>query len=242
MQIVEYGKKNQEVIILLHGGGLSWWNYRAEVLLLEQRFHVLIPILDGHANSDKEFTSIQDNAKELLQFIDENYNGQVHAIGGLSLGGQILVELLSIRNDVCELAVIESALVLPMPLTGALIGPSLTMSYGLIKKLWFSKLQFKSLKITSKLFDDYYRDTCKIKKTDMTGFLKSNANYALNPMISKTKAKTVIAVGSKEQKKMLQSAKMLNEAIPDSKLLIIGNYYHGELSLNHPDEYVRLFD
>lgn len=27
MIIKEYGIKNKETIILLHGGGLSWWNY-----------------------------------------------------------------------------------------------------------------------------------------------------------------------------------------------------------------------
>ena len=28
MNYVEYGKENSDVIILLHGGGLSWWNYK----------------------------------------------------------------------------------------------------------------------------------------------------------------------------------------------------------------------
>ena len=28
MNYVEYGKENSNVIILLHGGGLSWWNYK----------------------------------------------------------------------------------------------------------------------------------------------------------------------------------------------------------------------
>ena len=28
MQYVEYGAHNSQTVILLHGGGLSWWNYR----------------------------------------------------------------------------------------------------------------------------------------------------------------------------------------------------------------------
>lgn len=28
MNLIEYGNKNKEVILLLHGGGFSWWNYR----------------------------------------------------------------------------------------------------------------------------------------------------------------------------------------------------------------------
>ena len=28
MTVMEYGKQNQDTILLLHGGGLSWWKYR----------------------------------------------------------------------------------------------------------------------------------------------------------------------------------------------------------------------
>ena len=33
MKIIEYGKHNENIIVLLHGGGLSWWNYQAEAEL-----------------------------------------------------------------------------------------------------------------------------------------------------------------------------------------------------------------
>ena len=38
MKYKEYGKGNSETIILLHGGGLSWWNYReaAEILKVKK--------------------------------------------------------------------------------------------------------------------------------------------------------------------------------------------------------------
>ena len=106
MKAIEYGNKNTEVIMLLHGGGLSWWNYRQEAELLKDRYHVVIPILDGHAGSDAPFTSIENNAKELIDYIDENFKGSVAAIGGLSLGAQILAEMLSQRGDICRYAVI----------------------------------------------------------------------------------------------------------------------------------------
>ena len=48
MNYKEYGKQNKDVVILLHGGGLSWWNYREEAEMLQNDFHVIIPILDGH--------------------------------------------------------------------------------------------------------------------------------------------------------------------------------------------------
>ena len=62
MNFIEYGTQNKEVIILLHGGGLSWWNYREEAELLQEDYHVILPILDGHAGNEKDFVSIKDNA------------------------------------------------------------------------------------------------------------------------------------------------------------------------------------
>ena len=46
MNYKEYGKQNSNVIILLHGGGLSWWNYSKEAEMLQNDYHVIIPILD----------------------------------------------------------------------------------------------------------------------------------------------------------------------------------------------------
>lgn len=240
MKIIEYGKDNLEVIMLLHGGGLSWWNYQEEANLLKENYHVVLPVLDGHADSDTPFTTIEDNAKELISYIDGKFHGAILAIGGLSLGGQVLVEMLSQRSNICKYAVIESALCVPMALTAALISPMFGMSYGLMKKRWFAKAQFKSLKIQADLFEDYYRDTCKIEKQDMIRFLKSNSSYVIKSKLAATTAKSVILVGSKEQKQMQHSAEILHNTIPESKLQVLTNYSHGELSLNHPKDYADL--
>ena len=71
MEYKEYGSKNNDIIILLHGGGLSWWNYIDEISLLENEFHIVIPILDGHSGSDTNFTSIESNALEIINFINK---------------------------------------------------------------------------------------------------------------------------------------------------------------------------
>ena len=145
MQFHEYGVDQKKTILLLHGGGLSWWNYREAAEKLREEYRVILPILDGHAGSDRPFTTIEDNASEIISFIDERLGGSVLLIGGLSLGGQILLEMLSQRADLCSYALVESAAVLPSRLTNALIAPAFSGSYGLIRNKAFSKLQFQSL-------------------------------------------------------------------------------------------------
>ena len=240
MTVMEYGKQNSDVIILLHGGGLSWWNYREVAKILSEQYHVVLTVLDGHGGSDMPFTTIEGNAAGLISWIDAHFGGQILAIGGLSLGGQVAVEVLSQRPDICHYALLESALVKPMKLTAALIGPTFGMSYGLIKQKWFAKLQAGYLGIPKALFDDYFRDTCKISKTDMIAFLKANSIYTVKSSLSETKAKVKIVAGSREQKSIRDSAILLHEAIPGSSMEILAGLRHGDLSLNKPEQYVKI--
>ncbi len=100
MRIQEYGATQADTILLLHGGSLSWWNYRDVAEHLQDEYHVILPILDGHAESDRSFTTIEGNAAEIINFLDEYLCGSVLLIGGLSLGGQILLEM---QNKNCIL-------------------------------------------------------------------------------------------------------------------------------------------
>jgi len=239
MKIIEYGKQNRHVVILLHGGGLNWWNMQEAAEMLADRFHVVLPVLDGHAESGHPFTSIEANADRLIRYIDETFDGQVLLIGGVSLGGQILVEMLSRRNAICDFAVIESALVLPMPVTAALIRPAFSMCYPLIAKRWFARWQFRSLRIKPALFECYYRDTCRIAKEDMTAFLSANARYRIRETLGNCSAKALVLAGGRERPIMIRSAQLLAGGLSDAKLEILKGYSHGELSINHADEYVQ---
>ena len=240
MKVIEYGKQNKGTVLLLHGGGLSWWNYREVAKLLEKDYHVILPVLDGHVGSDAAFTSIEDNAARLISYIDTHFGGQITVLGGLSLGGQVALEMLSQRPDICRFALIESALAKPSKLTTSLIGPTFGMSYGLIKQRWFAKMQADYLGIPKELFEDYYRDTCAITKVDMIAFLKANSTYEMKPNLAETTAQVKIVAGSREQKNILDSAKLIHQAIPGSQLEILPGLRHGDLSINHPERYVQI--
>ena len=240
MKYREYGKGNAGTIILLHGGGLSWWNYRKQAEILQHDFHVVLPILDGHADSDTHFTTIENNAVEIISFIQDYFNGSVFCIGGLSLGGQIVLEILSRHGTICQHALIESAMVIPSKVTHALIKSAIDCSYPLIRRTWFSKMQFKSLHIKDDLFADYYRDTCSVAKKDMIAFLQANTSYSLKPSIKNCSASVHLYVGQKENDKIKQSAQMINTAVPHSALCELPGLYHGEFSLNYAEDYAKV--
>ena len=237
MIIQEYGADQKDTIILLHGGGLSWWNYREVAELLQREYHIVLPILDGHANSDRPFITIEDNASEIISFIDEHLNGSVLLICGLSLGGQILLEMLSQRGNFCSFALVESAAVIPSKMTNALIAPVFGSSYSLIRSRKFARMQFQTLHIKPDFFEDYYHDTCQIKKQDLIAFLKANTSYKLKDTVRGASAQIHIYYGEKETGEIRKSAEAICREIPSCKLHCLKGLYHGEFSMNHADRY-----
>ncbi|AEZ62547.1 Alpha/beta superfamily hydrolase [Streptococcus infantarius subsp. infantarius CJ18] len=239
MKVVEVGQENQDVIVLLHGGGLSWWQYQAQMDLLCENYHVVLPILDGHAGSDAYFTSIEDNAKRLLDYIDKTYGGSVFLIAGLSLGGQILLEMLALRKNICQYAIVESAAIIPDKLTAGLVAPLFSMIFPLIKKKWFAKMQFCYLGIRADLFEHYYGDTVKLSKQNLIAFTKASSLYQVKKNLKNSLARVRIIVGEKETKKMHASAGYLHDLLPDSRLEIKAGLAHGQYAINQTDLYVK---
>ena len=237
MRFEEFGPEQKNVILLLHGGGLSWWNYREAAERLRKEYHVILPILDGHAGSDRPFTTIEENASEIISFIDEHFCGAVLLIGGLSLGGQILLEMLAQRKDICSYALVESAAFIPSKLTNALIAPAFGCSYGLIRNRSFARLQFQSLRMKPELFEDYYRDTCQIRKQDMIAFLKANTSYTLKEAFKESSAEIHVYIGEKETGEIRRSAEAICQMRPSCRLHRMSGFKHGEFSINHADQY-----
>lgn len=239
MNVIEYGERSKETMFFLHGGGLSWWNYREVGESLGQDYHVIIPILDGHAGSDREFISIEENARGIIEYIDSTCNGSVLLIGGLSLGAQILLEMLAQRRDICKYAIIESALIIPQRIINGCVKPSVYMSYGLIKKRWFARLQFHALRMKREMFESYFEDTCQISKKSLVSILKSNTGYQMKGSVKECEVKVLILVGKKESRMMIASAKKIHKLLPETELEIIEGCYHGEISIKQAKDYAR---
>lgn len=68
---------------------MSWWNYKEVAEKLQTDYHVFLPILDGHASCDRQYTTIENNALEIIEFVNSKLGGSVLLMGGLSHGGQI---------------------------------------------------------------------------------------------------------------------------------------------------------
>lgn len=239
----EFGDKALPTIILLHGGGLSWWAFTDIIPILKEKYHVVTPIIDGHGDDGKTtFISIEESAQKLLQYIDTNFNGNVHALCGLSLGGQIIIDVLARRVDIAKYAVIESAMVIPPGSLTRLLAKSSGMFYGLIRYKWFAKLQAKALYINENLFNQYFNDSKNMSKESLVNISLSNVGYTVPEGLKYSKAMAMIIIGGKEMKIMDKSARKLISILPHARLCKNSGMKHGELSLARSKEYLALIN
>lgn len=239
----EHGDSNLPTIVLLHGGGLSDWSFKDLVKILSEKYHIVTPIIDGHGEAgETDFISIEKSSRNLLDYIDTHLNGRVYGLGGLSIGAQIVIETLVNRPDIADNVIIESGLIYPIKGVKALTAPTISMCYGLIKYRWFSKMQAKTLFVPSELFEEYYKDSLSMSKESLINIIISNGTYKLKKDVINTSAKVLIIVGEKEISLMKKSATELNKRIENSKLYIAAKMGHGDISLNHPTEYVEILE
>ena len=74
----------------------------------------------------------------------------------------------------------------------------------------------------------------------MIAFLQCNSAYSVKPALRDTQARVHIVLGSKEQTLIRAAGKMLHGIIPNSTLESLTGFRHGELSLNHPEQYAQM--
>ena len=245
----EFGDKKFPHILLIHGGGNSWWNYLRQARMLSDKYHVILPTLDGHGEEyQKDYISTENSAQQIMEYIKNNCDRKMFAIGGVSLGGQIAIELLSLDSDIAEKAIIDGSICIPQPKLARIC----TVIVKLFGKIMFSKSASKiQLGLMKKMYpnmaypeeiENYYiEDMPRIPiKTLVTIYQTYMGRYRLKDTITESKAQVLYIYGEKEMKCVKESAKLFQKMHPDCTLYEAKGYNHGYLSAYLPLEWMEL--
>lgn len=230
----EAGNTNAALMVFLHGGGVSSWMWRKQIQYFTN-FHCLAVDLPEQGRSrDVLNFSIRTSADNIIELIERKADGKQVIVIGFSLGAQVLIEMLSLKPDLIDCAIINSALVRPIPLVKKLIRPSIKLTFPLIKNKSFSRLQARTLYVDKEYFKVYYDETCQMKRDTLIRILEENMSFELPPDFKKAKGKILVTVGEKEKAVMKRSARIIVENNSNCTGIIIPSIGHG-VSLVKPE-------
>ena len=117
--VAELGLRGAETVVFVHGGGIAGWSWRPQLPAFGD-YHCLVPDLPGHGRSlGAGVCTVERGAEVVAELIRTCATGSKAHVVGLSLGGQIAVQLLATLPEVVESAVISGTNVHPVGWAGA---------------------------------------------------------------------------------------------------------------------------
>ncbi|MBA4536557.1 alpha/beta hydrolase [Bacillus aquiflavi] len=226
MHYQEYGKENASFMLFLHGGGVSSWMWDKQIEYFTH-YHCVVPDLPEQGRSINTNFSIKNSAEKLIKLIEEKAKGKKVIVIGFSLGAQITIQMLSIKSDLIDYAMINSPLVRPIQFAKKLIRPFVKLAFPLIKNKTFSKVQAKTLYINQDYFATYYQESCRMQLETLVKILEENMSFKIPNDFKQAKGNILITVGEKEKNIMKKSAIDLVKNNPNCQAVIIPNVGHG---------------
>lgn len=229
MYFEERGNKTAATIVFIHGGGISGWMWGKQVDYFKD-YHCLVPDLPEHGKSIEEGQiSIRDSAYRIAELIKKHANGGKAHVVGHSLGAKVVVELLSIKPELIDHAIVASALFKPVPLmklTHKHFVYKLTTS--LLKLKWLTTFTVKQFNFTDKI----YEDNCIKEFQGITDDIlyriydELYQNLKLPEGLKKANVPTLVIAGEKELIAMRQSVVDIVNNLPNAKGILIENGLH----------------
>ena len=127
-----FGKVGEPTIMLIPGLGVSYEIFLPLIGILEDKFHIIAAQVDGFTlGKHTAFTSVDDQAGQVIGHIKGQFSGKIECAYGLSLGGKILSSVLERGEVAIGHSVMDAAPLLPLP--GWMVKP---LSYTQAANVW----------------------------------------------------------------------------------------------------------
>ncbi|GLF92068.1 hydrolase [Bacillus safensis] len=218
---------DKPIMIFLHGGGVSSWMWQEQVEIFKNTYDCFAPDLIGHGTRSKEQPfSMSESANEIISWIKEQAHDRTVILIGFSLGAQIAVDVLSREPDIIDIAIINSALVMPLPWLYFMVRPLLPLTYPLLKKDWFIQLQAEKMGLPHHVLHHYAAESKHLQKNILLTMFQENLHYKLPNTFEQAKARILVTVGEKEKGIMKRSAKKITDAHPQAAGVIVPGIGH----------------
>lgn len=250
MNFHEFGLRTAPHVMLIHGGGNAWWNYLRQARALSSHYHVILPTLDGHGEEYQiPYRSTERTADQLMDYIRCECGGRLFALGGVSLGGQIVMELLARNRDVAEKAIIDGSLCIPQPALARfciasvhLLGPLLFSERACRRQLaLMDRFLPEEMRYPEEIKAYYLQDMPKLPRETLYAMYRTYMmQYRLKESVRDSGTQVMYWYGEKEMRCVKESARLFQSMLPTCELCEAKGYGHGYLSVYRPEEWLQI--
>ena len=233
-----FGKKQPPTLLLIPGLGVSYEIFLPLIRLVEERFRIIAVEVDGFTlGRHTRFTSVDDQASQIIAYVQAHCDGHLDCAYGLSLGGKILSRILERNVLTIDHAILDAAPLLPLPnwLANPLRHYEAINVWTCYHWTGFWKAVFRNH------YFDVLLDECK--KTWPWGgrqaVLDGYKSVYTNKLESISGNNIHFWYGTKEAFVAKPQAKHLLSLYPQAHVEIFEGMNHGQLLVDHPEEIVQ---
>ena len=241
MNFVRFDKDKCPFVMLLPGLGVSYELFLPLIELLKDRYSIIGVEVDGFIlGKQTRFSSIDDQASQIIRYVHENYSGKIDCIYGLSMGGKILSRILERNEIVVEHAIMDAAPLMALPRW--LVGP---LRYMQAVNVWTC---FHWEGFWKWVFNSYYFDVLlgECKKIypygGVRGVLDGYKSIYTSTLHDIHGEDIHYWYGSKESFVAKAQEKHLLGLHPSSKIEVFDGLNHGQLLIDYPEEVAKRID
>ena len=248
LTIHEFGQNNAKTIVMFHPLGVWWDIFEYVIPILEKDYHLIVPAIPGHDpdRPESDYTSMQEITDEMTDFLTDNALGHVDCLYGCSMGGGLVIKLLSEGKINTDLAIIDAGMTpyqLPKPITYLI---------GIRDFLMTMMGKYASIKMLGSVFDpEKYsqEDLLYVKKvlnslsarTIWKGFYEAN-NYTLPEDIVQPDCRIQYWYGDEEKDARGWDMEFVKKTFPNVEFVENTGQNHAEFFTLHPEEFCLRID
>ena len=225
----EIGQAGSETIIFIHGLGISGWMWNEQLEFFKD-YHCIIPDLPQHGNSKtlNHFT-IDDVADSIVEIINEHAHNQRAHLVGISLGAQIVLQILSKTPERVDSAFISGALISNGPNNEMLLKSlyhTLKVYQPVKNSDFFIKANMRMYNMPKRFYEEFEKSTTSIENKNLEEILRENLTFKLPSGLENLDVPVLVMVGEKDYKITKKSALIIIEKLTEVESAMAHNVGH----------------
>jgi pimeloyl-ACP methyl ester carboxylesterase len=225
----ENGQSSSETIIFIHGLGISGWMWNEQLEFFHD-YHCIIPDLPEHGKSRalNHFT-IDDAAESIVELINEHAHNQLVHLVGISLGAQVVLQILSKAPELVNSAFISGALISTNSNNATLLKSlyhTLEVYQPVKNSDFFIKANMRTYNMPKRFYKEFKKSTASIENKNLEEILRENITFKLPIGLENLEVPLLVMVGEKDYKIIKKSALAIIEKLPESESAMACNVGH----------------